>query len=266
MSSLPKDLVIGIALSGGGARGLAHIGVLAALENNGIFPRVIAGSSMGAIVGTFYAAGFSPEQIFDVARNEKLYRLFKWSLPKGGMLSLQHLRKILETNIPEDSFSALKKKLYVTVSNISAGTGEIISEGPLFQAVIASASIPVIFEPQIINGQTYVDGGLFNDLPIKPLIGHCDKIIASNVNYHGPEPELKNIKSIAERVYLLAIYQNIKHFINDCDLVIDPFELREHGTFDFKNIDRMFDIGLREGDKMAKQFIQQLNPSLNYQK
>lgn len=262
MSSNPKAPVMGIALSGGGARGLAHIGVLAALEKNGISPQVIAGSSMGAIIGTFYAAGFSPEEIFKIARNEKLYRLFKWSMPKGGMLSLQHLRKVLETNIPGDSFSTLKKKLFVTVSNITSGTGEVISEGPLYQAVVASASIPVIFEPQIINGQTYVDGGLFNDLPIKPLIGKCDRIIASNVNYHGPEPELKNIKSIAERVYRLAIYQNIKHHINDCDLVIDPLELRQHGTFEFKNIDKLFEIGFKEGDKMSRQFLQQFKTSL----
>jgi NTE family protein len=243
----------GIALSGGGARGLAHIGVLAALENHGISPGVVSGSSMGAIIGTLYAGGVSIEEMLTIARNRKLNNLFNWSLPKHGMLSLKILSQVLESHIGVDSFKGLKKKLFITVSNLSAGREEVFSEGPLFQAVIASASIPVVFEPQVINGQTYVDGGLFNDLPVDPLVGKCRKIIASHVNYNGPDPELTSIRAIAERVYRLAIYQNVQKNFSKCDYIINPPELREHGIFDFKHIDSLFEIGFNAAEVLMQQ-------------
>jgi len=244
----------GIVLSGGGARGLAHLGVLAALEKHGISPGVISGSSMGAVVGALYAGGLNTEEILNIARNKKLHNLFNWSFPKrGGMLTLDLLRQVLESNIPKDSFHSLQKKLFISVSNISAGRAEIISNGALFQAVIASASIPIIFEPQLINGQTYVDGGLFNDLPVDPLAGQCKTIIASHVNYNGPDPELNSIRAIAERVYRLAIYQHVQKNFDKCDYIIDPPELRKHGVFDFRHIDKMYEIGYEATEILIEQ-------------
>lgn len=244
----------GIVLSGGGARGIAHIGVLSTLEKHGISPGVISGASMGAVVGALYAAGISTEEMLNIARKRKLNNLFEWSFPKhGGMLSLKVLQQVLETHIPVNSFESLKKKLFITVSNISSGHEEVISKGPLFQAIVASASIPIIFEPQIIDGQTYVDGGLFNDLPVDPLVGKCKKIIASHVNYNGPNPELTSIHAIAERVYRLAIYQNVRKSFNKCDYIIDPPELREHSIFDFKHIDQLFEIGSRAAEVLIRQ-------------
>jgi NTE family protein len=251
--------IIGIALSGGGARGLAHIGVLAALEDLGIYPNVIAGTSMGAIIGAFYASGYKPSEMLKIAKKQKLYRMLRWSLPKGGMLSMTRLRQLLEEHIRDDSFESLEKKLLVTASNISSGEYVVFDKGPLFRAVIASASIPVIFEPQLIDGQTYVDGGLFLDLPVSPLTGLCDRIIASNVNYNGPQPQLNNIKSIAERVYRLAIYNNIRKDLDLCHLIIDPPDLREHGTFDFKNIENVYEIGYKETEKVARKWIKGQN-------
>jgi NTE family protein len=196
------------------------------------------------VVGALYAAGKTPEEMLAIAKNKKLYNLFNWSIPKkGGMLSLKVLHQVLQANIPEDSFESMQKKLFISVSNISSGLNEIISSGPLFRAIVASASIPIVFEPQVINGQTYVDGGLFNDLPVEPLVGNCRQIIASHVNYNGPDPELLSIRAIAERVYRLAIYNNVQKNFSKCDFIIDPPELRQHRIFDFKHIDKLFGIG-----------------------
>ena len=247
-----KKYTYGITLSGGGARGFAHIGVLAALEANGIEPGIISGASMGAIIGALYASGIKPEGILEIAKNEKIYKLFNWSLPKKGMLSLDYLNSMLEENIDRDSFEALKKELYVSVSNITTGESEIFSKGPLFRAIIASASIPIIFTPQVIDGNTYVDGGLLNDLPVEPLIGRCTHLIASHVNYTGPESELDSIKAIAERVYRLSVYQKVKTNFEKCDFIIDPPELRKHGIFEFKHIDSLFDIGYKATENMIR--------------
>jgi NTE family protein len=242
----------GLVLSGGGARGMAHVGVIAALEKHGISPGLISGSSMGAIIGALYAAGVSTEEMMNIARNRKLYDLFNWKMPRhGGMLSLDVLKQELQLHIPEDSFEALKKKLFVTISNITAGYEEVISTGELFRVVIASSSIPVVFEPQVINENTYVDGGLFNDLPVEPLVGECEKIIASHVNYNGPNTDLGSIRAIAERVYRLSIYQHVRKNFSLCDYIVDPPELREHSVFDFKNIDRLYEIGYAATEVMV---------------
>ena len=242
----------GIVLSGGGARGMAHVGVLAALEKNGISPGVISGSSMGAIIGALYAGGVPTEDMLKIARNRKLNDLFDWKFNKhGGMLSLNLLKQVLQEHLPEDSFQSLSKKLYITASNLTTGHGHVFSSGPLIQAIVASASIPIIFEPQLINGHTFVDGGLFNDLPVEPLLGKCNKIIASHVNYNGPVPDLNSIRAIAERVYRLAIYQHVEKNFKKCDYIIDPPELREHGIFDFKHIDLLYDIGYRAAETLV---------------
>ena len=252
----------GLSLSGGGARGLAHIGVIAALEECGIHPCAIAGSSMGAIIGAFYAAGLTPKELLAVAKQEKLYKLLKWKFPKAGMLSLTVLEDLMKEHIGKDSFSDLEKKLYICVSNISKGEKEVFSEGPLYRAVLASASIPVVFEPQVIEGDTYVDGGLFDDMPVDTLRKDCDRIIASHVNYSGPHPDLDGIRAIAERVYRLAIYQNVKKNFDKCDVVIDPPTLRQHGIFDFRNVDRLYEIGYEETLKAVRTGSGELKSSL----
>jgi NTE family protein len=257
---MKKKPEYGLVLSGGGARGLAHIGVIAALEKNGISPDLVSGASMGAIVGTLYAAGVSPEEMLNIARNRKLHKLFDWTFPKhGGMLTLNILRQVLEQYVPVDSFDSLKKKLYITVSNISSGHEEVFCKGELHKAVITSASIPIIFEPQVFNGQTYVDGGLLNDLPVEPIVGKCEKIIASHVNYNGPEPELTSIRAIAERVYRLAIYQHVEKNFHKCDYIIDPPELRSHGIFEFRNIDNLYEIGYRATELLISKMNEQGN-------
>lgn len=247
-----KKIIYGISLSGGGARGLAHIGVLSALEECGIYPSVIAGCSMGAVVGAFYAAGYTPAEMLALVKKEKLHKLFKWRLPKEGMLSLDVLRERMREYIPQDSFKALKKPLFVAVSNISKGQGEIISSGSLHRAVLASASVPIVFDPQVLHGQYYVDGALYDNMPVDPLLGRCDRIIASNVNYSGPVKELSGIKSIAERVYRLAINQHVWKNFQKCDIVIDPPDLRNHSVFDFKHLDAIVGIGYRETMKSIK--------------
>jgi NTE family protein len=216
------------------------------LEECGIYPEVIAGSSMGAIIGTFYAAGKTPAEMLKLAREESLFKLFKWKFPRGGMLSLKVLEELLIEHIGNDSFNSLNKDLYIIVSNITKAEKEIISSGKLFPAVLASASIPIIFEPQVINGNTYVDGGLFDDMPVDPLVNRSDRIIASHVNYNGPDPDLNSMRAVAERVYRLAIYQNVKKNFDKCDVVIDPPELRKHGIFDFKRLDELYKIGYEE--------------------
>ena len=249
MTPNPKPYKFGIALSGGGARGILHLGVLEALRKYGIEPEVVAGTSIGALVGVFYASGMEPLQILELIKSSKLHRMINWKVPTSGLLDLKRAMPILEKNIPDDDFSCLKKPFYCTVSNLNSGLTETKSAGKLFQWVLASASIPVIFEPQMIDGITYVDGGLFNNLPVDCIRDQCRFLIGVHVNRNDPEENITGFKAIAERTFRLIFAKNVHESLAVCDFVIDPPQTRLFNTFDFGKADEIFKIGFEETEQ-----------------
>lgn len=254
-----KRYSVGIALSGGGARGIVHLGVLEALHKFGIRPEIISGASMGALVGVFYAAGLEPLQILDLVKSNKMVKLLKWQLPSGGLIDLKKLLSILESNIKIDDFSGLKKPFYCSVVNLNSGFTEIKNEGKLFQWVLASATVPIIFEPQIINGNTYVDGGLLCNLPVDCIRDQCNILIGSHVNHNGFEKNFSGIKAVAERTFRLIMGQNVKDSLAKCNFVIDPPETRKYDTFDFRKADELFQIGFEETEKQILQIFDSID-------
>lgn len=255
----PKPYKFGIALSGGGARGIVHIGVLEALHKYGIRPEIISGASAGALVGAFYAAGMEPLEILELVKSNKLVKMFKWQLPSSGLIDIKKVVSLLENNIVSDDFSSLKKPFYCSVVNLNSGHSEIKSEGKLFQWVLASASIPVIFEPQVIDGNTYVDGGLLNNLPVDCIRDQCRILIGVHVNHNGPEESISGIKAIAERTLRLAMGQNVRESLAKCDFIIDPPETRKYNTFDFKKADEIFRIGFEETERRILEMFESID-------
>ena len=148
---------LGLALSGGGALGFAHIGAIQALEEHGIKPDYVSGSSMGAIIGVIYCAGYTPTEIMKVIKDEKLYKLEKLMSPKislkrQGLSSHATLRTTLQEMLPHDCFDSLKIPFTVCVTNITSGKSEYYFSGKgLINWVVASASIPGVFEPVFVN-------------------------------------------------------------------------------------------------------------------
>lgn len=240
----------GITLSGGGARGIAHIGVLDALEKYGIQPQIISGTSMGAIVGVFYASGYSPKKILEIVASRKFHKLINWHMPFSGLIDMDKVLEIMTELIDFDDFSALKKPFYCAVTNLNSGMVEIKSEGKLFQWVLASASIPVVFEPQIIDGQTYVDGGLLNNLPAEAIRDKCQILIGVHVNHNGPEKDMKGMMTIAERCFRLGISQNVEDSKKICDFIIEPPSAREFSTFNFNKADEIYQMGFNETEDL----------------
>jgi NTE family protein len=155
----------------------------------------------------------------------------------------------MQEKIESDDFSALKIPFYCAVTNLNSGLFEIKSKGKLFRWVLASASIPVVFEPQIIDGQTYVDGGLLNNLPAESIRDKCEVLIGVHVNHNGPEKEIKGIKTIAERCFRLGISQNVEDSKKLCDFLIEPPKARNFNTFNFNLADEIYQVGFEEAEK-----------------
>ncbi|HZJ08527.1 MAG TPA: patatin-like phospholipase family protein [Trueperaceae bacterium] len=155
---------VGLVLSGGGARGFAHIGVLRVLERAGAKFDVVAGTSMGAVLGALYAAGKSPDEIYDIALNTGWRDVVDISL-QAGLIKGDRLEAFLASHLPR-SFADLKLPFAVTTTDIENGEDVLITEGDLIKAVRASISFPGAIEPIQYLGRTLADGGIVNNLPV----------------------------------------------------------------------------------------------------
>ncbi len=233
----------GIALSGGGVRGFAHLGVLKALEEKGIKPDIISGASAGAIAGAFIAAGNSPQDVFEFIKNRKIIDFVQVKMPKTGLLNLDRLRKNLAEHIKADDLQDLEIPFIVAASDIINGKIKYFDSGPLVKIVQASASIPVLFAPVEIDGMLYSDGGLFDNLPVEPLRDSCKKVIAINVSPINKTEKLKNLIQIAARTFHLSVSSTIQGIEEKCDLFIEPPDLDRFEILDASKADDIFKVG-----------------------
>lgn len=236
---------LGIVLSGGGVRGVAHIGLLKALEENGIVPEVISGSSAGALVGALYAAGHSTEKMLQFFKNVPLFKFSFYSAVKPGLLDIENYRIFFDGYFPEDDFSVLKKSLFVATTDIAQAKSVIFHEGPLIDPLLASAALPPLFTPVDINGRYHGDGGIMNNFPMEPLVGRCKYIIGSHVNPVKlmSNQQFKNTIRVFLRAVDLRFYAEALTKTKDCTYFFEPEELYDYNMLDTSCIDDVFAIG-----------------------
>jgi len=171
---------IGLVLSGGGARGFAHIGVLRALERAGIEADVVAGTSIGAILGALYCSGYRADDLYALAERLTWRDVIDVSL-KAGLIKGQKLHQFLAAHLPP-TFEELQKPLVVTTTDVETGAEVFLLKGDLITAVRASSCFPGAFEPVQVSGQTLADGGIVNNLPVEATaVLHASYTIASDV-------------------------------------------------------------------------------------
>ena len=247
-----KKYKVGLVLSGGGARGFAHLGLIQALNDEGIFPDVISGTSAGALAGAFYADGYTPREILHIMNSSSRLDFVRPALPREGLLQIGGIIKILKSHLRAKLFEELKIPLYVTATNLNHGKAEYFSEGPLLDPVIASASIPVLFQPVLINDKYYVDGGVMDNLPVKPIENSCSLLIGSFVNPVGYVEKITGLISIAERTFMLSMSREVTEKSKKFNLFVAPPELQFFKILDPEKAENIFEIGYRETMKKLK--------------
>ncbi len=253
-------MTIGIALSGGGTRGVLHIGVLQALHDNGIVPEVVSGTSAGSIVGALYTHGYAPDEIKDIATRQSLLKMINLKVPNKGFIRHVALRKLLEKFLPSNSFHGCKKPFYVAVTNLHTGKVEVYSEGPMIDYVIASSSVPILFEPVDIDGSLYVDGGLVMNLPAKPIKDKCDLLIGVNLVplTQAGSKDLNSLMSVGIRCFDLAAINNIMPQLKYCDAVVAPRAINDFSRYDFKRFEDMYRIGYEATEEMIPEIKEKI--------
>ncbi len=241
----------GLVLSGGGALGLAHIGAIKALEEAGIEPTWVAGSSMGAIIGVMYAAGYSADEIMQIVKEERLYKVgrlirLQSALRNSGMSTHKTLLRELHELIPHNSFDSLERRFMVCVTDVERGEPVYRYDGGnLAEYVAASASIPGLFEPVVIDSVRYVDGGVTDNLPASKLLSLNSKlfIIAVDVLPFIENYEAKNAVDMAQWALRLFQIKNMDANRDACDVLVQSFALEKYHEFDFKHYKEIYQYG-----------------------
>lgn len=243
----------GLVLSGGASRGFAHLGIIKALEEHNIKPDIISGVSSGSIVGALYCDGHSPEEILEMFHGKKFLDMAEFRFRKNGVLKATGLQKLLKNNLRSTTFDELKLPLYINATNMHTGKAEYINEGNIVDAIMASSSIPVLFESAKINNNIYMDGGIVDNLPVEPLIGKCKNIIAAHVNPIGEVKNIKGMVKIAFRSFHLSVAAGINSKKDNIDIFIEPMKLKDYGLLDLNKGKELFEIGYEEAKKILTQ-------------
>lgn len=236
-----------IVLSGGGARGFAHVGVVKALNEHGVFPSAISGTSAGAIAGAFLANGYTPDEIVEMLSGKLTRKLLSWNSLQKGLISFDRLAEFLEANLRYKTFEELPIPLYVTVTSFIDGRQKVISTGPIMDAVRASCAIPAVFPIVHLHGKPFVDGGLANNLPVEPFILRKKDVICVHVNPIRDLSEKTGLFDTIERAFHLSFAELVRQSAHGCLMMIEPRELATYSMFDLKRSGEIIEVGYRYG-------------------
>jgi len=253
MTKRKKKYSVGLVLSGGGARGFAHVGVLKALNEAGIYPDVISGVSAGAIAGALIADGHDADEIMGMFKETKTYKYIEFIIPKSGLVKITGIAKILDQNLKAKTFEELKIPLFVTACDLTNGKIEYFYKGELLNRVLASSTVPVLFQPIKMDSKTFVDGGVMNNFPVEPIEKKCDLLIGVHVNPLGYVKDFTSMLSIAERAFHLCFSMNLGKKAKKCDIFIEPPELKDYKLLDVPKIKDIYQWGYKEAKKVIKE-------------
>lgn len=245
---------LGVALSGGGARGLAHAGALKAIEDAGLKIDCIAGVSAGSIVAVLYAAGVKPESILEMFTCAGFFDLADLSVGKGGLLKIdKFINYVMRCLGKYKRIEDLRIPTYIGVTNFDEACPEVFCQGDIAPIIQASCSIPVAVVPVVINGTTYVDGGVLRNLPAWTIRDKCHKLIGISVSTVVPKKTPPTILGMAMRSYSLLAKSNQAQDLEICDMALKLDELAGRNVFDLRGLEQVYQIGYNDTKKALTQ-------------
>lgn len=223
VTSPPPPLKVALVLGGGAARGFAHVGVIKALEAQGIVPDIVVGTSAGSVVGALYAAGYNGFELQELSMKMDEGQVSDWSLPNRGMIKGVALQDFINKAVKQLTLEKMKKVLAVVATDLRSGEMIVFRSGNTGMAVRASSAVPGVFQPVSIGGQEYVDGGLVSPIPIRVARSMgADFVIAVDIS-----DKPKNNKTDTSVEVMLQTFnimgQSISRYeLADADIVIRP--------------------------------------------
>ncbi|MCD7936435.1 MAG: patatin-like phospholipase family protein [Tannerellaceae bacterium] len=253
----PNTYKLGLVLSGGGAKGFAHIGVYKLLEECGLMPAIISGTSVVAFMGALLADGYAAEEVKELFTGREFSEFAQFQIPKAGLFDSGRFRSFLKRHLRTKRIEDLRIPLVIIATDLDNGVSREFRSGPVVEAVTASCSIPIIFNPVVIDGINYVDGGLFRNFPVSNIREECERIIGVNVSPLIPQKYKQTIFHIAERSYHYMFRANTLEDRLLCDVLVEAEEFGFYKTFDLENVDLIANIGYEAAVKALEKVVRE---------
>lgn len=238
---------IGLVLSGGGYKSAAHIGAYKAMQELGIEADLVAGTSAGAVVGAFIAAGHGWEVMMDFLEKTELISYRNYTFHKAGLFDSAKYRHLFDQYFPENSFESLKIPLFVAATDLIEGKTHYFYRGELIKPLIASCAVPGVFSPVPIEDMLLCDGGITNNFPIEPLLVMSDEIIGVYVNHLNSATcgSFKSSVSVLQRAYMIIRKTQFEQKLSSCDVLITPPNTVPLNFMSRNNLEEIFEMGYR---------------------
>jgi len=258
----PKKIKIGLALGGGAARGFAHIGVIKALEAQGIYPDIVVGTSAGSVVGALYAAGNTGFQLQKLAMEMDEASISDWAVPlfrkNTGVLKGEALQAYVNKAVNNQPMEKLKIPFGAVAADLKDGKPILFQRGNTGMAVRASSAVPGVFQPVTINGHTYVDGGLVAPVPVRFArdMG-ADFVIAVNISTQADVQATVSSLDVIMQTFSIMGQRINQYELKDADVVIAP-SLGKMAGNDFAGRNQ----AILAGEQAAAQVMSQIKQKL----
>ena len=255
----PKPpLRIALALGGGAARGFAHIGVIKALEAQGIVPDIVVGTSAGSVVGALYASGMSGFELQKVALQMEESMVVDWTLPNRGVLKGEALQDFINRSVKNLTIQKMPRPLGVVATDLQSGDLMLFRRGDTGMAVRASSAVPGMFQPVEISGRDYVDGGLTSPVPAQSARAMgADFVIAVDISNVTRRDKLAGTLDVLLQTFAIMGHTISRHELEDADVVIRPKTAAVSRT-DFEGRH----LAIMEGEKAAAAIMPELKARL----
>ena len=234
-----KKPVLGLVLGAGAARGFAHIGVIKALEAQGIRPDVVVGSSAGSVIAALLASGLNGNDMNRLALNLDEATIADWGLPFagrfGGLIKGDALQNMVNREVQNKTIEQMRIPLGVVATELQSGKGVLFRTGNTGLAVRASCSVPGVFQPAVINGKEYVDGGLVAPVPVSYArqMG-ATLVIAVNISSEPVHQDASGTFGVLQQTISIMQRSINQYELKSADIVIQP-QLRQMSSGEFKS-------------------------------
>jgi NTE family protein len=217
----PFNTNIGLALGGGAARGIAHVGVLAAIEEQHIDIACISGTSVGALVGSYYAFGQPVDQILSIGSTLNLTKMINLTLKKGGLFSTKAIGQMVRRDLGDCNIEDAKIPLAICATDIETGEQVLFRHGNLADAICASMAVPGLFVPVVVGGQTLVDGGIVENVPVSALetMG-AGILVAVSLTHSELQAKPADMMDVVSNAIDIAMGLSTRQQLKKADIVI----------------------------------------------
>jgi len=254
----PAAPKIALALGGGAARGFAHVGVIKALEAQGIVPDIIVGTSAGSVVAALYAGGANGFELQKLALSMEDGSVSDWVLPDRGFIRGEALQNFVNKALANRPMNALPRKLAVVATELQTGEMTVLRSGDVGLAVRASSSVPGVFQPVRIGGREFVDGGLVSPVPAKVArdMG-ADFVIAVDISSKPKNAKVSSMIDVLLQTFTIMSTTVAQYELGQADVVIRP-DVGSIGGTDFQSKH----LAILEGEKAAAEKMEQIRAAL----